>query len=326
MNYYTLGFNNKVLVIGILPPPRGGMSVHVERLINVLNDNGSKVFHIDGIKDYSNKIFYFYKLIKALIFFKPKVVFYHNISLHTWPLELFLLTFLKFFVGYKIININHNNRFYGNLNNFLVSVYKFLFKFVDTQIFIGKSNFESFYGHFGAPKYFSIESAFIHPSKQELTLDPPKDFGLFIKNYKIILLVCASKFAQIKGKDLYGIDIALEALSYLNKDGLDAGLVIAISQGAEGYKSKYNFNQYKNILLLNEYKESMCSIILASTIFLRPTRTDGYSVSIEEAIYLKKSVIASDCVERPQGVIIFKDGDPSDLYFKIKQLIQSHNL
>ena len=39
---------------------------------------------------------------------------------------------------------------------------------------------------------------------------------------------------------------------------------------------------------------------------IRATATDGDAISIKEALYLQKPTIATDCVPRPQGVILFE--------------------
>jgi hypothetical protein len=38
---------------------------------------------------------------------------------------------------------------------------------------------------------------------------------------------------------------------------------------------------------------------------VRPTNTDGDSLSIREAIFLNKPIISSDVVKRPDGTILF---------------------
>jgi hypothetical protein len=57
--------------------------------------------------------------------------------------------------------------------------------------------------------------------------------------------------------------------------------------------------------------------MIHSSIVLRPTLTDGDALTIREALYLKKIVIASDIVKRPAGTFLYKTGQSSDLYYKI---------
>jgi glycosyltransferase involved in cell wall biosynthesis len=59
-------------------------------------------------------------------------------------------------------------------------------------------------------------------------------------------------------------------------------------------------------------------MISASDVFVRPTFTDGDSISVREALSLGIPVIASDCVERPDGVVLFKTGNAGDLSGKLQ--------
>ena len=43
-------------------------------------------------------------------------------------------------------------------------------------------------------------------------------------------------------------------------------------------------------------------ILKLSDCLIRNTTTDGDSISIKEAIYLNKKVIATNCVDRPEGI------------------------
>lgn len=50
-----------------------------------------------------------------------------------------------------------------------------------------------------------------------------------------------------------------------------------------------------------------------SDIVLRPTATDGDALSVKEGLYLKKKVIATDIVDRPDGVVLFHYNDAESL-------------
>jgi glycosyltransferase involved in cell wall biosynthesis len=60
-----------------------------------------------------------------------------------------------------------------------------------------------------------------------------------------------------------------------------------------------------------------------SDIVLRPTNTDGDSLTIREALFLGKPILASDVVARPPGTIIFKTRDVQDMIQKLEQLLSS---
>jgi glycogen(starch) synthase len=59
------------------------------------------------------------------------------------------------------------------------------------------------------------------------------------------------------------------------------------------------------------------------TIFVRPTYTDGDSISVREALALGIPVVASDTGYRPDGVILFKKGDLQDFMGKLRHAIES---
>lgn len=57
-------------------------------------------------------------------------------------------------------------------------------------------------------------------------------------------------------------------------------------------------------------------------VFLRPTLADGDSLSVREALALGVQVVASDASPRPQGVIVFRRGDPGHLAEKIEESLR----
>ena len=58
--------------------------------------------------------------------------------------------------------------------------------------------------------------------------------------------------------------------------------------------------------------------------FIRPTNTDGYGVSVAEAISLGNPSIASHVCTGPEGTICFAKRDIDDLYNKTVDVIQNY--
>jgi glycosyltransferase involved in cell wall biosynthesis len=56
---------------------------------------------------------------------------------------------------------------------------------------------------------------------------------------------------------------------------------------------------------------------------VRTNNSDGYGVSLQEAMDLGVPAIGSDTCERPKGTILFKTGDLSDLSKKINEVVKS---
>lgn len=80
-------------------------------------------------------------------------------------------------------------------------------------------------------------------------------------------------------------------------------------------------NNIENNFLLISGHHSFPRIITKSDIIIRPTTTDGDALTIREALWFNKSIIASNVVKRPQGTIIFKNRDLADLIEKVVNTI-----
>ena len=78
--------------------------------------------------------------------------------------------------------------------------------------------------------------------------------------------------------------------------------------------NKEGLNEYITILT---YPISFVRLMEKSDLVIRATNTDGDALTVREALYLNKPVIASDVVKRPKGTILFKNRDSDDLYKKI---------
>ncbi|MDF9507906.1 glycosyltransferase, partial [Bacillus cereus] len=59
-----------------------------------------------------------------------------------------------------------------------------------------------------------------------------------------------------------------------------------------------------------------------SDIMIRPTYSDAYGISIEEAIYFNCRAIASNVCNRPEGTILFENRNINDLVFNIERCIE----
>ena len=64
---------------------------------------------------------------------------------------------------------------------------------------------------------------------------------------------------------------------------------------------------------------------MKGTIFIRPTNTDGDSISVREALYFDIPCISSDVVPRPPGTIVFKNRNTDDLIIKIKDVLNNYD-
>ena len=174
-----------------------------------------------------------------------------------------------------------------------------------------------------------ILPAFIPPilSNRESTLSPL--ILEFITNHNPIISANASKIELDKGVDIYGIDLCVECCINLKNRFNDLGFIICISEiGDLNYfnylKRRIKLLDMENSVLFITTSTPFYPILKKSLIFIRPTTTDGDALSIREAIYFRIPVIASDCIERPDGVILFKTGDERDLEKNIISVLEDY--
>jgi len=330
--------NNKISIWGDYPPPFGGLSIHIQREAELLRKKGDldKVyyFHFNqkilgkpGFKNYviPMKIRFRYTILEYLkdlfIFIlknKASTVHFHNSLDGAW-----MILFINLFLRKKIVITIHDQMRIPALPKSFDLTYIFintLFKnanikwiavnpLIKNQL-IGK-------GVFG--ENVSVIPAYLKPIEK---IDLPKNLIDFCIRKTPLLSVYAFSTNLYNGEDLYGIDLALSLVSRLKNKYNSIGLVICIP----GRKDQFMIDQYNKFIELNNLQDQVffqfneindCSSLWAlSSIYLRPTNTDGDSVAVREALDVSCVSLASDCVIRPAGCILFANRDIDDLYKK----------
>lgn len=172
--------------------------------------------------------------------------------------------------------------------------------------------------------------SFIFPNSVEEVEILPQYILDFINSKDFIISANASLIEFYNNQDLYGIDMCIDLIHRLNKNTENVGLIFClpninnISYFNKLEKSIKDKKIEDNFLFVNE-KMELYPIIKKSHLFLRPTNTDGYGVSIAEAIYYGIPAIASDVCIRHQGAILFKSRDMDDLYNKTREVIENYD-
>ena len=76
-----------------------------------------------------------------------------------------------------------------------------------------------------------------------------------------------------------------------------------------------------NILCVRNNKTSIIGLYQYADIYFRPTKTDGDSLAVREALALGCTVVASDKAIRPNGTIVYSDKE--DMFLKVRNRILS---
>ena len=180
-----------------------------------------------------------------------------------------------------------------------------------------------------------VKNAFLPPPLEEekkiLSTYPQSVFD-FLESHSPIITANAFAIKFHNGLDLYGLDLCIELTSKIKNKFPDIGFVFALANDRvnQNYindmKLKIkNLGIENNFYFLNDQKE-LWPLIKICDINIRATNTDGDAVSIREALFFNKPIIASNVVKRPKGSILFKNRNIDDLYNKCLKVLKNDNI
>jgi len=316
---------NKLIIYGKLPPPFGGISVHLKRFIKYLDDSKINFVFLQSNNVYRKHMFR--NLFFSQINFQKNIIHLHGFQKGK---TLLFLLFLMLFFNKKVIVTIHDDRFlldYNSLKNIQKIIAKIFYSNISHIISV---NSDSKFVFIPNNKIFVIP-AFIPPTSDEIDIKQlPEFFHKIRHKHKFLITANAFRISFYNNEDLYGIDLSIELMKLLIDNGYkDIGFIYVIPDiGDYDYFKKMQNLVKKYTLEDNFYfytkPVAYPAVINMCNLFIRPTNTDGYGVSIAEAISLKKPAIASDVCKRPEGTILFKNRSIEDLYIKTTDVINNY--
>lgn len=286
---------NNVVLVGKLPPPIGGVTIHVQRLAELAERHGILADTID------------YSKIKSLLkLFRFKKNIYH---LHISNDYLRYLISLVLKIQRKQIVITfHSHR---NKSEFKKRVIRATSRLSERNIAVGI--------HLGNDlkkdgiERVSIREPFLPPSQKEIfglkcDLKHKNNFNIGINAYSVLLE---------GGKDIYG----LESTIYQIKKIIEKNYIVYLYIYISGIKDKDFYNKLIKIIekenlskyIKFEEGKKLIEEMPNLNLFLRPTLTDSYGISVSEAIYLGIPAIASNVCIRDANALIFDIDSPGEL-------------
>ena len=316
----------RILIIGPIAPPFGGVSVHISRLAELLKND----FEFDFVDESrTKKTEYFnlrsFNLLKYLKKVKNTDLIYINSG--TSNLRIFHLLSAKFFAKKTILTIHSFPKTNKLLNAFISNFYRLSNKVILVNEHLNRNLI--------LPKNKTvIREAFIPPSiENETSLPGYISDWLSEKKKKGEIVICAnaSRLEMSNNEDVYGLDLCISICERLNKKKIPANFIFVVSSMDKNeekfleYKEQIKKSNLTEIFLLVNEKLSFVKLIQMSDVVVRGTNTDGDALTVREALFLKKPVIASDVVKRPEGVILFKNRSIDDLESKLEKLALKKN-
>ncbi len=320
----------RVGIVGFLPPPYGGITIHISRLRLYLKSRGIQVRIIDeykGINRFREKFIEYGGFINYLKSLRVNHIYhYHSPN----RFVRFLFGLLSLF-GFKTVLTLHGEGIvdqiekHGRLWRFFYTL--FLSKI--NMIICDNAKIYQYMIHQGfSEERLKIIPAFIPPTQNPEYFNSIPDYiKCFYKKHKITVFAMGwVKF--YKNFDLYGLDMIIELVARLNKYySRDVGFILKIMISDVSDVEYLNRlleegNKYKdNLLIIQEDLEEIYPLEQMASVVVRPSITDGDSVSIQESLFLGTPVITSDAIPRPKGCMLFKNRDMEDFEKKVRELI-----
>ena len=280
---------NKLLIIGPLPENHGigGVTIHVQRLLDYLDKNGVSCSFCD------------YGKVSCIGLLK-RMSRTSTIHIHiSNPVFLFLITLCCRLMCKKVIVTLHGN--YGRFSSFKNFLVRRTISMSTIPVLVNEKSYiicRKF------NKRAVLIPAFIPPQKEEkLNSEILSLLERLHKEGKKIVSTNAYNVSFDKyGNDTYGIDFLVQ---YFKKS---ADYAMLVSDPSGNYAKRYEGREMEvdgNVFFI-DYPHSFFELLKHVDYFVRNTSTDGDALSVKEALYLGVPTLCTDVVDRPESVRLFK--------------------
>ena len=310
-----------IVILGYFPPPFGGITIHTKRLYDFLLSNQINVSIISEYKNYAG-IKALIVLIKGIVdharnsYSKNRLIHFHSpskeIRLFLGFCSLFGIRTMITLHGAGIKDQVEKNGVIWRL------IYVSMLKKINF-IICDNEDLKRYMNKIGiSEKRTKVISAFIPPTiiKMKLDLLPRSIIDFYNKHEINIFAMGWIKFHH--GTDLYGLDMILSLAEKLN-DIYSSRVSVVIKLMLTDIQDDNYYTKWlrrsrllKNTLVITEDLVELYPLEKMASLVIRPSCTDGDSVSIRESLFFNTPVIASDAVPRPKGCILFRNRDMDD--------------
>lgn len=326
----------KIIQVGAVPPPFGGVSVHTKRLMARLISDGlsCEIIDISGVAKSGPNVrsLSWRRAFLHLLRCEPSIVHFHNFV----PRNLYLYSLLS--TRHLTVLSLHNERFDDDLRRYSPIERPILVRLFDSvaAVIIHSETSRARALKVGiAGQKLHIIPPFIPPAKTDLVgLGLPAAIEELREKHRYLLATNAYRLAFHRGEDLYGIDLVIEATGRLvNKYDLDVATVILLPDAGDlEYLSRLRarveeINLTERCIFYCEPLPETAVLWQRADIVIRATNTDaGDSLTVLEALAGGTPAIASDCVKRNSAAHLFANRDSDSLTHVCKSVLDELNL
>jgi glycogen(starch) synthase len=322
-----------VLILGPVPPPHGGIAAHVSRVVPHLQRAGLEVgvlnhfrstdadFVLDALN--RNPINYF-RMPRRI---PARVVHYHHSH---WGM-LLAVALGRRRTGSRYVLTLHGNNVPGLLESripMLRRASRWAVNRFDAIIVVNPDIRTAIQDHVD-PDRIEVLPAFLEaPSEESLYEASVEDF---LASGRTLLLSAFRVQFLPGGRDLYGLDMAVDAFSALAAERPDLRLALFIAERPIARQATRYLRALAGRLeeaglrdrVLIVFGLPLTPAFRHDVILVRPTRIEGDALSVREALHACVPVVASDVVGRPAGTSTFASDDTADLRRALVEILDS---
>ena len=320
-------------MIGTLPPPYGGVSIHVVRLLERLRaaQVDARVYEQRGKQDLDNGVIPLGRnplhYLALLLLNRDRIL---HLQFNAVP-ALCLAGLVLPARGRRYLVTVHSERLFRVYSD-MPLVARWLLRRLIARcvalVCVSESIAESVpdVGCSMADKVHVIP-AFLPPQQSETneSLVPRRVLDFVSKKKQVI--VSHGWFGYfIDDCHVYGFDLLVALANHLKNAG-DGRCLVTIISGS--YDESHRQTIYKaqdplsDVWLISEDAFPATSLFAKADMFVRPTRTDGDSVSVRECLMMGVPVVASNAVKRPAECLLFRNGSQSDFLRTVDQALKA---
>lgn len=305
-------------IVGPYPPPYGGISVGIQRLARRLDDaridytiynesaqpsSGPRVRSAPGPR----------RLFLDLLLRGPRRILHYQSP--DWRMRC-LVSLWGMLTGRKSVISIHGASFDFSMRS--SGLQRALIKFFTARtsaVIACNPEIQSQVAALtGRPERVHMVPAFILPPRSAAEAPLPAGLNGFLSGHHPKLL-WVGWVEPFEGRDLYGLDLTFDLIERLRGRFPEIGCVLWFSGirdeplWMELWASVVRRGMEKHFQIERSALPEIYPLFRHADVYLRPTLTDGDSVSVREALSLGTPVVASDAAPRSPACVTFKKGD-----------------
>jgi glycosyltransferase involved in cell wall biosynthesis len=321
----------RVVQLGPLPPPHGGVSTNLMAIHGLLVSHGhdARIIAVMSSSETENvpnayKPRSAFQLLRLLVTLDFDIVHFHIGGDFSLRLAVLMLV-CGILPGKKSIITFHSGGYALEAVKFAkpMSIRGIAFRSVDFLIGVNSQMLEMFQAYGVSEKKMRLILPFAL-SRPDLNTGIPIDLIDFVNARDPFLLSVGGLEPE------YSNSFMIDAMESVLKKFPNAGLIIVGSGSLEAklrgqIATKTYFNR---ILLVNDVEHDVAlHLIEKADALLRLTQYDGDAISVREALFLNTPVIATDNGMRPDGLnLVLSEPTAEEVVNKINEVLTSQEI